>query len=101
MEALFAVVAVFVLFELVEHVLLPIAAVIASRKRRATTGAEGMVGKVGRVLSWTGSEGRVQVDGEIWRAESRDRVAADDEVIVRAVRGLRLEVASVRSDSSS
>jgi len=88
---LFAVAAV-LLFELVEHVVIPIAAVIGARKRQPATGSEGMVGKTGKVLSWSGSEGRVLVDGEIWKAASRNQPAVGDEVVVRAVRGLSLEV---------
>ncbi len=89
------VIAAVVLFEVVEHVLIPIAAVVAARKRRPATGAEGMVGKVGRVISWSGHEGRVLVDGEIWRAESRNAQVAGDEIVVRAVRGLTIEVTSM------
>jgi membrane-bound ClpP family serine protease len=93
----FAVVAV-LLFELVEHVVIPLAAVIGARTRRAATGAEGMVGKTGKVLSWSGSEGRVLVDGEIWKAASRDLPAVGGEVVVRAVHGLSLEVDGVPAE---
>ena len=91
-EALIVVVAVIALFELIEHVLLPIAAAVAARKRRPATGSEGMVGKVAEVRRWSGAEGTVRVDGELWRAESRSSLAAGDQAVVRAVRGLTLEL---------
>jgi membrane-bound ClpP family serine protease len=94
-EIVIFVIVVAALFELVEHVVIPLAAAAAGKKRRPATGAEGMVGKVASVIDWAGAEGRVLVDGEIWRAVCSSRPAAGDEVVVRAVRGLTLEVAEV------
>lgn len=91
-QALIIVVVAVAIFELVEHVVIPIAVTIAARKRRPATGAEGMVGKVAEVTRWTETEGTVRVDGELWRAESRSPLAAGDEAVVRAVRGLTLEL---------
>jgi len=91
-EALIVVVAVIALFELAEHVVIPIAVAVAARKRRPATGAEGMVGKVAEVKRWSGTEGTVRVEGELWRAESRSPLAAGDQAVVRAVRGLTLEL---------
>ena len=91
-EALIIVVAAVAIFELAEHVVIPIAVAVAARKRRPATGAEGMVGKVAEVTRWSGSEGTVRVDGELWRAESRSPLAAGDQAVVRAVRGLTLDL---------
>lgn len=99
-EVLIFVIAAVVLFELVEHVVIPTAAVVAARKRQPSTGAEGMVGKTGEVLSWSGTEGKVRVDGEVWRAESRIQLVTGDVVVVRAIRALTLEVSAERKADS-
>lgn len=91
-EALIIVVAAVAIFELAEHVVIPIAVAVAARKRRPATGAEGMVGKVAEVIRWSETEGTVRVDGELWRGESRSPLAAGDQAVVRAVRGLTLEL---------
>jgi membrane-bound serine protease (ClpP class) len=80
------------LFELVEHVVLPIAAAVAARKRPAVTGAEGMVGKKAVVKRWRGSEGQVVVDGEPWTATSEHALAPGETVDIRRVQGLTLLV---------
>lgn len=91
-DALIIVVAAVAIFELAEHVVIPIAVAVAARKRRPATGAEGMVGKVAEVIRWSETEGMVRVDGELWRGESRSPLAAGDQAVVRAVRGLTLEL---------
>jgi len=93
-EILVVVVAAIAVFELVEHVILPISAAVGARHRRAATGAEGMVGRHGQVIAWSDAEGRVLVAGEIWRAEGHQPLEVGDEVVVRAVRGLTVEVTS-------
>ena len=86
------VVGAIVLFELFEHVLIPIAAVVADRKRPAITGAEGMVGKVAVVKLWSGMKGQVVVDGELWTATSNSPLAPGETATVRSVQGLTLRV---------
>jgi membrane-bound ClpP family serine protease len=94
-EVLIAVIAVVILFELFEHVIIPLIGARGSRRRRAVTGAEGMVGKVVEVRRWSGREGTVSVDGELWRARSRTPLAAGDQATVVAVSNLTLRVEPV------
>ncbi len=62
--------------------------------RPATTGAAGMVGQVGVVRSALDPEGQVLIDGELWRAVSRDGPVGPGEAVeVRAMDGLTLTVA--------
>ena len=63
------------------------------RKRRAFTGAEGMVGRTGVAITECVPEGQVRVMGQIWNATSTEPLAAGDEVQVTATQGLRLHVA--------
>lgn len=102
-EVVIIVVGAIVLFELFEHVVVPIAAVVAARKRPAVTGAEGMVGKVAEVKQWTGREGQVAVEGELWRATSDRPLAPGDTATVSGVHGLtlRLEKAKVQALSGT
>jgi membrane-bound serine protease (ClpP class) len=94
-EVLIFVLAAIVLFELVEHVVIPIAAVVADRKRPAVTGAEGMVGKVAVVKLWSGREGQVVVDGELWKATSDSPLAPGETATVRSVDGLTLRLTTL------
>jgi membrane-bound serine protease (ClpP class) len=59
-----------------------------SRRRRAVTGAEALVGRTAVVSS----PGQVKVSGEIWEARSTEPLAVGEEVEVTAVDGLTLEV---------
>jgi membrane-bound serine protease (ClpP class) len=43
---------------------------LRSRKRAVITGEEGLIGSEGETVSWQDKEGRVRVNGEIWRARA-------------------------------
>jgi membrane-bound serine protease (ClpP class) len=62
------------------------------RNRRATMGAEALVGTPGRAISNLDPEGQVRVKGQIWKARSDERVAQGEDVVVLSFDGLRLEV---------
>src|ERR1700727_3001440 len=49
----------------------------AVRHRRVRTGAEGIIGHLGTVRSWTETSGSVAVDGALWRA--RRSLGIDDD----------------------
>ncbi len=51
-----------------------------------------LAGAAGRVTEWQGQEGFVMVEGESWRAASRDPLQTGDAVIVKTTRGLTLDV---------
>ncbi len=91
-EVLIAVVAVVIVFEVFEHVIILLIGVRAGRRRQPLTGAEGMVGKVVEVRRWSGRKGTVSVNGELWQAESRNPLAAGDEATIVAVSNLTLRV---------
>lgn len=59
-----------------------------SRRRRAVTGAEALVGQKAIVRTPT----QVRVAGELWKARSDRPLRPGDEVVVRAVDGLTLVV---------
>jgi len=95
---LIALVIGFLLFEFVEHLLLPLACFILGKKRRSTTGAEGMLGKVVEVRQWNRNEGQVLVNGEFWKAVSEVPLAEGDEAVIYDVKGLILKVRLAERD---
>jgi membrane-bound serine protease (ClpP class) len=59
-----------------------------SRRRRAVTGAEALVGRTALVSTPT----QVRVAGELWEARSDEELVPDQEVEVTGVEGLTLRV---------
>jgi membrane-bound serine protease (ClpP class) len=71
--------------------------IYALRALRApvAVGAESLVGKVGTARSWEEAAGQVQLDSELWSAESSnasDQISKGDTVEVVEVSGIRLKV---------
>jgi membrane-bound ClpP family serine protease len=70
----------------------------AVSRRRVSTGAEGLIGRVGVVRRWTDAAGKVEVDGALWKAradwlnEQPAALHAGDSIVVERVRGLTLAV---------
>ena len=63
-----------------------------SRRRRAATGAEGMVGGTAKVIESCHPEGRVSYKGERWEAACADGADIGERVRIKAVDGLTLVV---------
>jgi membrane-bound serine protease (ClpP class) len=59
-----------------------------SRRRRAATGAEALIGQRATVVTPT----QVRIAGELWEARSADILVPGAEVVVRGVDGLTLFV---------
>jgi membrane-bound ClpP family serine protease len=89
---IFTLVIGFFLFELIEHVVLPLFWFIMGRKRKSVCGVSGMLGKVGEVKHWKKNEGKVFVNGELWKAVSEVPLLPGDRVVIQKVEGLTLEV---------
>ncbi|MGB2908764.1 MAG: NfeD family protein [Candidatus Aminicenantaceae bacterium] len=87
------IVLAWLLFELVEHAVVPLVWLVMKKDRRSRTGAEGMIGEVGEVREWNDGQGMVFVHGELWRAESEVPLSVGDKVVVQKVQqGLTLIV---------
>jgi membrane protein implicated in regulation of membrane protease activity len=63
-----------------------------SRRRRAVTGAEGLIGRRARVVEPCRPEGRVRVHGELWNARCESFAEVGDTVRVLSVDELTLHV---------
>jgi len=66
--------------------------VYLSRRRRAVTGAEGLIGRTARVVEPCRPEGRVRVHGELWNAFCARGAEVGDTVRVVGVEDLTLDV---------
>jgi len=58
----------FIVFELIEHVVLPLIWFIKDRNKKSNYGVAGMIGKVVEIKRWNKTEGQVLVNGELWSA---------------------------------
>jgi membrane-bound serine protease (ClpP class) len=65
---------------------------IRAQQRKATTGAKGLLDAVAVVRTRIEGEGRVFVNGELWRAEADEVIEEGAKVRVLAVDGLTLKV---------
>lgn len=65
---------------------------LRARRRPVLTGREALVGAEGEAVSWSRDEGRVRVEGEIWRARAAQPLAAGARIRVTGRRGLTLTV---------
>ena len=63
-----------------------------SRRRKATVGAETLVGRTAVVVRALSPRGQVKLDGEVWEATATVDVAPGAEVVVTRLDGLVLEV---------
>ena len=82
----------FVLFELIEHVILPIVWSIRVRNQKSLCGVERMVGKKVTIKRWQKTDGFVLINGELWRAVSDNPLLTGDIAIIEKVEGLVLKV---------
>lgn len=70
---------------------------LATRRLRASSGAEALSGRLGVVRNWTDGGGQVLVDGALWGArrswaDEGDELGTGDPVVVERVSGLTLAV---------
>lgn len=63
-----------------------------SKRRKPAVGAETLVGRRAVAVGRLDLRGQVRLDGELWEARSGSPVEAGDEVVVRRVDGLVLDV---------
>ena len=71
-----------ILFELIEHVVFPLFWSIMGRKKKSVCGVTAMLGKVGEVKQWKKNEGKVFVNGQLWKAVSDVPLLRGDRVVI-------------------
>jgi membrane-bound serine protease (ClpP class) len=69
-------------------------------KKETKTGKEGLIGSTGKVLSWSGKQGRIFIDGENWHAVSEKpmKLKKDDPVEIESVSKLTLTIKSEKAE---
>lgn len=82
----------FILFEVVEHLVIPMLFYVIKRKKQSVTGVESMSGKIVDVRHWKETEGQVVIRGELWKAVSDVPLRKGDKAIIQKVEGLTLKV---------
>ena len=82
----------FITFELIEHVVLPLIWFIKDRKKKSNYGVTGMLGKVVEIKQWDKTEGRVLVNGELWRAVCEVPLPQGSKAMILDIEGLTLKL---------
>jgi membrane-bound ClpP family serine protease len=82
----------FLVFEFVEHVVLPLIWFIKDRNKRSNYGVSGMIGKVVEIKRWDKTEGQVLINGELWKAVCEVPLSAGGKAIIQDVEGLTLRL---------
>lgn len=65
---------------------------VRARRNKVSTGAQGLIGEIAVARTALVPQGKVLIRGELWDAVSSADVQEGDEVLVRAVVGLKLKV---------
>ena len=68
---------------------------LRARRNKVVTGKQGMIGSLGEARTDIDPEGKVFIQGELWNAHASSRVRMGEQVVVRKVEGLELEVEKV------
>jgi membrane-bound serine protease (ClpP class) len=74
---------------------------LKARANKVVTGMQGMIGQIGVAQTPLSPRGKVFVHGEIWDASSSSTIPAGQNVVVRRVDGLMLEVDPVTAVQSA
>ncbi|HOY64188.1 MAG TPA: nodulation protein NfeD [bacterium] len=76
-----------------------LAAVIATHRKKVSTGRRGMIGIKGKTLTDVNTEGKFSVRGEIWNARSKsgDPILAGESAIVVEVDGMELVIEKIKA----
>jgi len=69
-----------------------IARVIKAHRKKAISGPEGLVGQIAKAKTNIAPEGKVFVHGELWDAQSAEKIKKGEKVVVEKVEGLKLTV---------
>ena len=81
-----------IVFEIIEHILLPLFWMIRHRSRPSAYGPSGMIGKKCVVKHWDGGRGKVWINGELWNAVGKAPLTPGEEVVIRELQGLTVRV---------
>jgi membrane-bound ClpP family serine protease len=82
----------FIVFELIEHVFIPLFWFIFKGREESKYGVRGMIGKVVEIKQWNKTEGHVLVNGELWRAVCDVPLTQGSKAVILDIDGLTLKL---------
>ena len=91
-KTLIIIVIAVLVFEFVEHVLLPLIWYVMHRKKKPLVGVESMMGEEVEVRTWENLEGQVSFRGVLWSAASDDRLTPGEKAVIEEANGLMLRI---------
>jgi membrane-bound serine protease (ClpP class) len=91
-EIIITLVAGFVIFEVLEHVVFPLVWSFVQRRKGSVCDVSSMIGKVGEIKQWQGLGGKIFINGEIWNAISDIPLFQGDKAVIERVEGFVLTV---------
>jgi membrane-bound ClpP family serine protease len=94
-KLIIALIIAVIVFELVEHVIIPLVSLFIQRKKKSAYGPTNLLGKTGEVKKWEQNEGYIFVNGELWKAVSELPFSPGDRVLIQKVEGLTLRVGAL------
>jgi membrane protein implicated in regulation of membrane protease activity len=91
---------IFLFYELLEHVVLPLLGFSFGKKRPSKSGREGLIGQEAEVVEWKGTSGMVRLNGEYWQASGSEFHFVGKIVRIDNIQGLKLSVRSYENSNS-
>ncbi|MGB2687727.1 MAG: NfeD family protein [Desulfobacterales bacterium] len=85
-----------IVFELIEHVFIPLFWFILRGRKKSNYGVMGMVGKVVEIKRWDKTEGQVLVNGELWKAVCDVSLTVGSKAVISDIEGLTLKLESCK-----
>jgi len=82
----------FIVFELIEHVFIPLFWFILKGRKKSNYGVTGMIGKVVEIKQWDKTEGQVLINSERWKAVCEVPLTVGGKAIIQDVEGLSLRL---------
>jgi membrane-bound ClpP family serine protease len=92
LETIIIIIICFIVFELIEHVFIPLIWFIKDRNKRSNYGVTGMIGKVVEIKRWDKTEGQVLVNGELLRAVCDVPLPQGSQAVILDMEGLTLKL---------
>ena len=92
LETIIIIIICFIVFELIEHVFIPLIWFIKDRNKRSNYGVTGMIGKVVEIKRWDKTEGQILIHSELWKAVCEVPLSVGGKAIIQDVEGLTLRL---------
>jgi membrane protein implicated in regulation of membrane protease activity len=82
----------FIVFELIEHVFIPLFWFILKGREKSNYGLMGMIGKAVEIKRWDKTEGQVLINGELWKAVCEIQLPVGGKAVILDIEGLTLKL---------